>query len=53
MGKAGDWEVEAGVSLGGLEETEHICQLTNLITKSQLLKLLIEHILMSMIVAGF
>ena len=28
LGK-GDREVEAGVSLGGLKETEHICQLTN------------------------
>ena len=29
LGKEGDREVEAGVSLGGLKETEHICQLTN------------------------
>ena len=27
IGKIGDQEVETGVSLGGLEEMEHICQL--------------------------
>ena len=41
LGKEGDREVEAGVSLGGLEEMEHICQLTNFITNSQLSKLFI------------
>ena len=48
LGK-GDREVEAGVSLGGLKETEHICQLTNLITNSQLSKLFIEDILMNVL----
>ena len=28
LGKTGDREVEAGGSLGGMEEMEHICQLT-------------------------
>ena len=45
LGKTRDWEVEAGVSLGGLEQIEHICQLTNLIANSQLLKQFIEPIL--------
>ena len=42
-------QVEAVVSLGGLEEMEHICQLTNIITNSQLLKLFIEPILMNVL----
>ena len=29
LGKEGDREVEAGVFMGRLKETEHICQLTN------------------------
>ena len=29
LGKEGDREVEAGVFMGGLKETEHICQLTS------------------------
>ena len=37
------------MSLGGLIETEHICQLTNFITNSQLSKLFIEHILMNLL----
>ena len=45
MGKTGDWEVEAGVSLAGLEEMKRICQLTILIANSQLLKPFIESIL--------
>ena len=49
LGKEGDREVEAGVSLGGLEEMEHICQLTNFITNSQLSKLFIKHILMNVL----
>ena len=39
LGKTGDWEVEAGVSLGKLEEMEDIYQRTNLIANSQLLNL--------------
>ena len=57
LGKTGYREVEAGVSLGGLEEMERIWQLTNLIANSQLLKPLIEpiltNVLISMIVVRF
>ena len=38
-------DVEAEVSLGGLEEMEHICQLTYLIANNQLLKPVIEPVL--------
>ena len=34
LGKTGDREAEAGGSLGGMEEMEHICQLTNFIAIS-------------------
>ena len=36
LGKAGNQKVEARVSLGGLEEMEDICQLTNFITSTGL-----------------
>ena len=38
------------MSLGGLQETKHICQLANLITNSKLSKLFIEHILMNVLI---
>ena len=54
LGKKGDWEVEPDVSLrvplGGLEEMEHICHLTNLTTNSQFLKLFIEPILTNVLI---
>ena len=50
LGKTGDRKVEAGGYLGGLEEMEHICQLTNLIANSQLLKLFIELILTNLLI---
>ena len=46
LGKT-DLKLKARVSLRELEEMKHICQLTNLITNSQLLKLFIEPILMN------
>ena len=45
LGKTDAREFEAGVSLGGLKEMEHICQPTNLIANSQLLEPFIEPIL--------
>ena len=50
LGKTGNREVDAGVSLLGLEEMQHICQLTNLIANSQLLKLFIEPILTNVLI---
>ena len=50
LGKTGNREVDAGVSLLGLEEMQHICQLTNLISNSQLLKLFIEPILTNVLI---
>ena len=41
------------MSLGGLKETKHICQLANLITNSKLSKLFIEHILMNVLMWMF
>ena len=50
LGKTGNREVDAGVSLLRLEEMQHICQLTNLIANSQLLKLFIEPILTNVLI---
>ena len=50
LGKTGNREVDAGVSLLGLEEMQHFCQLTNLIANSQLLKLFIEPILTNVLI---
>ena len=50
LGKTGDEEVEDEVSLGGLEEMEHICQLTNLIANSLPLKPFLEPILTNIII---
>ena len=43
-------EVEAGVSLEGLEEMEHICQLTKLTANSQLLKPFIESVVTNLLI---
>ena len=50
LGKTGDWEVKARVSLEVLEEIEHSCELTNLIANNQLLKLFREPILTNVLI---
>ena len=49
LGKAGDREVEGGVSQGKMEKMEHIYQLTSLIANSQLIKPFTEPILMNVL----
>ena len=50
LNKKEDRKVDAGVSLGGVEEMEHICELTNLIVNRQLLKLFINPILTNVLI---
>ena len=50
LAEQGDQEVEARVSLGGFEGMENICQKTNFIANSLLLKPFIELILINVLI---